>query len=227
MVCFKNSSIVLRLLTNEDREEVHRLEAEVFTSRVSLDKLLSVDADQHYNAFIEFLEEDQTNTLSTVAVDVATGKIIAAMISSRFTPSSINKSSNQTISEGPLIKRVIESLNGYWDSIFKSNGYSPNSDTFLYFMMGFTSSSYMNQGIFTTLYHYTENYLRSQGIRYIFVMIISKEMRRLLINKLGYKALAKILYSEISVGGEPLLAKLIEQKPEFKTETITFGIKEL
>ena len=93
--------------------------------------------------------------------------------------------------------------------------------------MGYTDLEYMNRGIYRELLKFTEDYAKSRGFKYVFSLLVSREMKHVKINTMGYKSLLEIPFAEIEFNGERPFAKFVEEDPKNKEESICYVIKKL
>jgi len=116
-------------------------------------------------------------------------------------------------------------LDAKWPQLFAQMGLEPNEKEFLYFFIGYTDPEYTGQGIFAEVNQFNEQVARRKGFKYIFALLMSKAMQRVMTGKLGYSNLLQLKYSEVEVDGQFPAKKFIDEHPEYQSDTIMYAFK--
>ncbi len=93
--------------------------------------------------------------------------------------------------------------------------------------MGYTDPAYLNQGIFSELYPFTEQIAKSRGFKYILGLFMSKPMQAVMTRKYGYQNLLELKYDEVELEGRFPMKQFMEEHPECASESIMFGFRAL
>ena len=213
--------------TEKDRQRCLRLEADVFAKDCAFTRVLGIGPESHYNLFAPGLSEPDPHGISTHATDPATNELIAGMRSEPHPENDVHQYPTQDDGSVHEFFQILEEMDALWPDLLKKEGLSPNSKEFFYFFTGCTHPNHTGHGIFKRLHDFTEDVAKQKGFKYSYSLLVSKPMKHLAINKLGYKNLLEIPYLDIEFRGKKLFAPYLEKNPELASESVIYGLKKL
>jgi hypothetical protein len=225
-VFMNHPNIRFRVMQKEDKLKAIDLESKVF-KQVLLNKMCNLSVEGHFDLMKDDALKEDNHLLSALAENSRNNTIVAGCRLEPFTDAFDSELLRTPQKGEPLIVQVISNLDAYWNELLIAMGLQPNPAEFAYIKTGFTHTDYHGQGLFSALWQFNEENLKSKGYKYCFSILVSKPVQRLRIGKLGFKVLKTIPYAEIPVYGEYPFREVVARNPEFKDETVIFGFKEL
>lgn len=223
----KDPSIEFRVIESKDKLKIMDLEAGVFSRNVPLSKMCNTDKDVHFELVKDDANKEDKHKLSTMAIHTQLDKFISAVRAEPYSDYFNAEALLTPKEDAPLIYKLLCSLDAQWNDLFRAKGLQPNSSEFAYYKTGFTHDDYHGKGIFNGLWGFTEEYLKSKGYRYVFALLVSKPMQKVMLEKFGWEPLKIIPYADLLVYGEPLFREVVALNPQYKDDNVIFGFKEL